>query len=90
MDCAIFRNVNYDSCKVYPAGYDGVINAGATDMNDNTLMGEFDGRDQSTNLGSCVDMSAPGNNILSIVTYVSLTPPATTLQLVMEMNVVNV
>ena len=60
-----FKTVNYDSCKVYPAGYNGVINVGATDMDDNAVMGEFDGRDRSTNLGSCVDVFAPGYSILS-------------------------
>ena len=34
-------------------------------MDDNALMGEFDGRDRSTNLGSRVDVFAPGYSILS-------------------------
>ena len=37
-----FRSINYDSCKVYPAAYPGVITVGATDMHDNALMGEYD------------------------------------------------
>ena len=60
-----FRKLNYDSCKVYPAGYNGVINVAATDMDDNALMGEFDGRVLFTNMGSCVDVFAPGYRILS-------------------------
>jgi len=60
-----FREVNYDSCKVYPAGYNGVISVAATDVNDNALMGEFDGKVLSTNMGSCVDVFAPGYSILS-------------------------
>ncbi|XP_065903952.1 extracellular serine proteinase-like [Dysidea avara] len=60
-----FRKLNYDSCKVFPAGYNGVINVAATDMDDNALMGEFDGRVLSTNMGSCVDVFAPGYRILS-------------------------
>ena len=60
-----FRKLNYDSCKVYPAGYDGVINVAATDMDDNALMGEFEGRSLITNMGSCVDVFAPGYTILS-------------------------
>ncbi|XP_065901879.1 extracellular serine proteinase-like [Dysidea avara] len=60
-----FKRLNYDSCKVYPAGYNGVINVGATDMNDNALMGEFEGRSLITNMGSCVDVFAPGYSILS-------------------------
>jgi len=38
-----FKRLNYNSCRVYPAGYYGVINVAATDMDDNALMGEFDG-----------------------------------------------
>ncbi|XP_065902075.1 extracellular serine proteinase-like [Dysidea avara] len=60
-----FRKLNYDSCKVYPAGYNGVINVAATDMDDNALMGEFKGRSLITNMGSCVDVFAPGYTILS-------------------------
>ena len=60
-----FRELNYDSCKVYPAGYNGVINVAATDMNDNALMGEFEGKSLKFNLGSCVDVFAPGYGILS-------------------------
>ena len=60
-----FKKLNYDSCKVYPAGYNGVINVAATDMNDNALMGEFEGRTLITNMGSCVDVFAPGYTILS-------------------------
>ena len=60
-----FKKLNYDSCRVYPAGYNGVINVGATDMDDNALMGEFEGRSLITNMGSCVDVFAPGYNILS-------------------------
>ena len=57
--------VNYDACKVYPAGYKGVITVGATDMDDNALFGEFGTRVVTFNLGSCVDVFAPGYNILS-------------------------
>ena len=60
-----FRKLNYDSCRVYPAGYNGVINVAATDMDDNALMGEFEERSVITNMGSCVDVFAPGHNILS-------------------------
>jgi len=60
-----FRKVNYDSCKVYPAGYEGVINVAATNMHDHALMGEFDGRGLFTCMGSCVDVFAPGYSILS-------------------------
>ena len=60
-----FRSINYDSCKVYPAGYPGVINVGATDMHDNALMGEFDNKTIITNMGKCVDVFAPGYKILS-------------------------
>ena len=57
--------VNYDACKAYPAGYKGVITVGATDMDDNALFGEFDIRGITFNLGSCVDLFAPGYNVLS-------------------------
>ena len=60
-----FRSINYDSCKVYPAGYPGVINVGATDMHDNALMGEYDNGTIITNMGKCVDVFAPGYDILS-------------------------
>ena len=60
-----FRRVNYDSCKVYPAGYNGVINVAATDMDDNALMGEFEGRSLKFNLGPCVDVFSPGYSVLS-------------------------
>ena len=60
-----FKRLNYDSCRVYPAGYNGVINVGATDMDDNALMGEFKGRSLITNMGSCVDVFAPGYSVLS-------------------------
>jgi len=60
-----FGKLNYDSCRVYPAGYNGVINVAATDMDDNALMGEFEGRNIITNMGSCVDVFAPGYSILS-------------------------
>jgi len=60
-----FEKLNYDSCKVYPAGYNGVINVAATDMDDNALMGEFEGGSIITNIGSCVDLFAPGYKILS-------------------------
>lgn len=58
-------NVGFDSCKVYPAGYPGVITVGATDNFDNVLLGEFDGRIYTTNVGKCVDVVAPGYKILS-------------------------
>ena len=60
-----FRSINYDSCKVYPASYPGVINVGATDIHDNALMGEYDNRTIITNMGKCVDVFAPGYKILS-------------------------
>lgn len=60
-----FRSVNYDSCKVYPAGHKGVVNVGATDIDDNALMGEFDNRTYFTNMGKCLDVFAPGYSILS-------------------------
>ena len=60
-----FRSISYDSCKVYPAGYPGVINVGATDMHDNALMGEFDNRTIITNMGKCINVFAPGYKILS-------------------------
>ena len=60
-----FRSKNYDSCKVYPAAYPGVITVGATDMHDNALMGEYNNRMIITNMGKCVDVFAPGYDILS-------------------------
>ena len=60
-----FRSINYDSCKVYPAAYPGVITVGATDMHDNALMGKYDNRTIITNMGKCVDVFAPGYKILS-------------------------
>ena len=60
-----FRSINYDSCKVYPAAYPGVITVGATDMHDNALMGEYDNMTIITNMGKCVDVFAPGYKILS-------------------------
>jgi len=60
-----FRKLNYDSCMVYPAGYSGVINVAATDMNDDALMGQFEDKIVFTNMGSCVDVFAPGYRILS-------------------------
>ena len=60
-----FRSINYDSCKVYPAAYPGVITVGATDMHDNALMGEYDNITIITNMGKCVDVFAPGYKILS-------------------------
>ena len=48
-----------------PSGYPGVINVGATDTDDNALMGKFDGRTYITNMGSCLDVFAPGYEILS-------------------------
>ena len=69
-----FRKLNYDSCRVYPAGYTGVINVAATDMDDNALMGEFEGRNVITNMGSCVDVFAPGYSILSSDICIPNTP----------------
>ena len=60
-----FKFVNYNSCKVYPAGYPGVINVGATDINDNALIGKYDGTDYITNMGECLDVFAPGYKIYS-------------------------
>ena len=36
------RRVNFDACKLVPAGYKGVITVGATDMDDNAVFGEYD------------------------------------------------
>ena len=58
-------SINYDSCKVYPAGYPGVINVGATDMHDNPLLGKYDNHTYFTNMGKCLDVFAPGYAILS-------------------------
>ena len=60
-----FRSINYNSCKLYPAGYPGIINVGTTDMHDNALMLEFDNKTVITNMGKCVDVFAPGYKILS-------------------------
>ena len=60
-----FRSINYNSCEVYPAGYPGVINVGATDIHDNALMGKFDNNTRYTNMGKCLDVFAPGYSILS-------------------------
>ena len=60
-----FRSINYDSCKVYPAGYPGVISVGAPDMHNNALMGEYDNGTVITNMGKCVSAFAPGYKILS-------------------------
>ena len=60
-----FRLINYDSCKVYPAAYPGVITVGATDIHDNALMGEYNNRTIITNMRKCVDVFAPGYKILS-------------------------
>ena len=42
-----------------------LIDVAATDMDYNALMGELDGKNIITNMGSCVDVFAPGYNILS-------------------------
>ena len=60
-----FRPVHYDSCKAYPANYSGIISVGSTDIHDNALLGEFDDDTYITNMGECVDVFAPGHNILS-------------------------
>ena len=60
-----FRSINYNSCKVYPAGYPGIINVGATDESDNLFMGDYDNKTHYTNMGECVDVLAPGYAILS-------------------------
>ena len=60
-----FRSINYNSCKIYPAAYPGVITVGATDMHDNALMGKYDNMTIITNMGKCVDVFAPGYKILS-------------------------
>ena len=60
-----FRSLNYNSCKVYPASYPGVINVGATDIHDYALMGVFGKRTLLTNMGKCLDIFAPGYNVLS-------------------------
>ena len=68
-----FISVNYDSCQVHPGSYPGVINVGATDIHDYALMGIFDNRTFITNMGSCLDVFAPGYKILS--SYVCPTAP---------------
>ena len=60
-----FKKLSYDSCKVYPAGYPGVINVGATDIHDNALIGNYDGTDYITNMGKCLDVFAPGYRVYS-------------------------
>jgi len=60
-----FNRVHYNSCNAYPAGYFGIINVAATDMDDNAVMGEYEGRPVITNIGPCVDLFAPGYSILS-------------------------
>ena len=45
-----FKKLNYNSCRTYPVGYYGVINIAATDMDDNALMGKFDGGNLITNM----------------------------------------
>ena len=60
-----FAPIKYDSCKAYPASYPGVVNVGATDMDDNALMGIYNDRTYYTNMGECVDVFAPGYNIQS-------------------------
>ena len=60
-----FRYTSYNSCKAYPAGYPGIINVGATDIHDNALMGKFDNEVYITNMGECLDVFAPGYNIIS-------------------------
>ena len=60
-----FRLVSYDSCKVYPAGYPGVISVGATNVHNNALMGEFDNTLYFTNMGKCLDVFAPGYKVFS-------------------------
>ena len=58
-------NFRFDSCKVYPAGYPGVISVGATDIHNNALMGEFDNTLHFTNMGKCLDVFAPGYKVFS-------------------------
>ena len=60
-----FRSVKYDSCKVHPASYPGVITVGSTNVHDYALMGIFDNRTLITNMGRCLDVFAPGYKILS-------------------------
>ena len=60
-----FRLISYDSCKVYPAGFPGVITVGATDLNNNALMGKYDDELYFTNMGKCLDVFAPGYEIIS-------------------------
>ena len=61
------QTANFDACKLAPAGYRGVITVGATDMDDNAVFGEYDNNaiTLNFNLGSCVNVFAPGYNILS-------------------------
>ena len=60
-----FRSINYNSCKIYPAAYPGIINVGAIDESDNLFMGDYDNKTYYTNMGECVDVFAPGYAILS-------------------------
>ena len=60
-----YRAINYDACKVYPAAYPGVITVGATDMQDEVVMGEYGNRTFITNMGKCVDVFAPGYEVVS-------------------------
>ena len=58
-------NIRFDSCKVHPAGYPGVINVGTTDIHNNALLGEFDNTIYFTNMGKCLDVFAPGYKVFS-------------------------
>lgn len=53
-------NENQDACNVSPAGAKGPVTVGATNVGD--------GRAYFSNWGSCVDIFAPGVNILSVGT----------------------
>eukprot|EP00479_Gromia_sphaerica_P011949 TRINITY_DN6097_c0_g1_i1.p1 TRINITY_DN6097_c0_g1~~TRINITY_DN6097_c0_g1_i1.p1 ORF type:complete len:151 (-),score=37.79 TRINITY_DN6097_c0_g1_i1:196-648(-) len=56
-------NDNADACSSSPAGATGAITAGASDENDN--------RAAFSNFGTCVDLFAPGVNIVSTANAVS-------------------
>jgi hypothetical protein len=52
-------NTGEDACNYYPAGFPGVITVGASDQSDN----RFDSDGFESNIGSCVDLFAPGVDV---------------------------
>ncbi|MBQ5153896.1 S8 family peptidase, partial [Macrococcus caseolyticus] len=54
-------NENQDACNTSPAGAEGAVTVGATSVNDD--------RAYFSNYGKCVDIFAPGVNVLSVGTY---------------------